>query len=294
MLNSRLGRRAFCITLATLPLAAQAQSGDPKFTAWLRTLQAEAVRSGVDAETARAALSSLEQVPQVLDLAHNQPEFSMSFSQYLDVVVSQKRIDRGRKLLAENRALIERFAGPTGIPPSIVAALWGIESNYGERLGDFEVVQALATLAYNGFRASFFRQQLIAALKIISQGHTTLQAMKGSWAGAMGQCQFIPTTFLAYAADGDGDGRYDIWSNKADVFASITNYLRAAGWQRGVGWGAELPPGAAAPKGERVVRPSGAGGPAYRTTQNFRVILRWNQSDFFALAVGILSDRIAA
>src|SRR5262249_198116 len=178
---------------------------------------------------------------------------------------------------------------------SMVVALWGIESNYGTRLGEFEVVAALATLAYNNFRASFFRPQLIAALKIVSQGHIGLHQMKGSWAGAMGQCQFIPTSFLAYAGDGDGDGRADIGGSKADVFASIANYLRAAGWRAGETWGREVPAGTqAAPAGGRIVRPAGASGPTYATTQNFRAILRWNQSDFFALAVGLLSDRIAS
>jgi membrane-bound lytic murein transglycosylase B len=172
--------------------------------------------------------------------------------------------------------------------------LWGIESNYGKLLGDFEVVAALATLAYNGFRAQFFRGQLIAALKIVSQGHIGLHAMKGSWAGAMGQCQFIPTSFLAYAADGDGDGRMDIWTNKADVFASIVNYLHRVGWRPGLSWGEEVSAGTAAGQGTRIVRPAGANGPAFRTTANFQAILRWNQSDFFGLAVGLLSDKIAA
>jgi membrane-bound lytic murein transglycosylase B len=176
----------------------------------------------------------------------------------------------------------------------MVVALWGIESNYGQRLGEFEVVSALATLSFNNFSASFFRQQLIAALKIVSRGHIGLHQMKGSWAGAMGQCQFIPTSFLAYAVDGDGDGRADIWGNKADVFASIVNYLRAAGWRAGETWGSEVPAGTQTVAGGRIVRPAGPSGPAFATTQNFRAILRWNQSDFFALAVGLLSDRIAA
>ncbi len=146
---------------------------------------------------------------------------------------------------------MRRFAGPAGIPPSIVASFWGIESNYGEKQGDFEVIPALATLVYNNFRASFFRQQLIAALKIVSQGHIALHAMKGSWAGAMGQPQFIPTTFLLYAADGDGDGRYDIWNSKADVFATTVNHLVHIGWKPGLGWGAEVESTAVAGKGER-------------------------------------------
>ena len=294
MFPSRVGRRFVCTSLVLAPALVRAQPNDARFTAWLQGVRAEAVRSGVDSATADAALGSVQQIPKVLELAHNQPEFKMTFERYLELVVSPERVSRGRVLLKENRALVERIAGPAGIPPSLVVALWGIESKYGERLGDFEVVPALATLAFNGFRASFFRAQLIAALKIVSQGHIGLHQMKGSWAGAMGQCQFIPTTFLLYAADGDGDGRYDIWTSKADVFASTVNYLHRAGWRPGLGWGQEVEGSAVAVKGERIVRPAGQGGPAYRTTHNFRVILRWNQSDFFALAVGLLSDRIAA
>ena len=289
-----ISRRAFCASATLFPALAYAETSDPKLAAWLRGVRAEALKSGVDAGTLDAALGSVEEIPRVMELARNQPEFKMTWDQYRELVVSNKRVTEGRALLKENRALVDRFAVPAGIPASTVVALWGIESHYGTRLGDFEVIPALATLAYNGFRAQFFRGQLIAALKIVSQGHIGLHAMKGSWAGAMGQCQFIPTSFLAYAADGDGDGRMDIWTNKADVFASIVNYLRRVGWRPGLEWGGEVPAGAGAGQGERIVRPAGAGGPAYRTTENFRVILRWNQSDFFGLAVGLLSDKIAA
>ena len=289
-----ISRRLVCLAAALAPALARAQSPDPKFSGWLAGLRSDALRAGVDQGTLDSAFSNIQLIPRVMELAHNQPEFKMSFDEYLAVVVSPERVARGRVLLKENRALLSRFAGAYGVPESIQTALWGIESNYGTRLGDFEVVSALATLAYNGFRAKFFREQLIAALKIVSQGHIGLHGMKGSWAGAMGQCQFIPTSFLAYAADGDGDGRKDIWTNKADVFASIANYLHRVGWRPGEGWGEEAPAGTPARKGERIVRPAGAKGPAYRTTENFRVILRWNQSDFFGLAVGILSDRISA
>ena len=289
-----INRRMLCTLAALMPLPALAQTNDAKFATWLRGVRAEAARAGVDESTLAAALDNIEEIPRVLELARNQPEFKMTFERYQELVVSPERISRGRTLLAENRSAIDRFAAPAGIPASIVVALWGIESNYGTRLGDFDVVPALATLVYNGFRAQFFRAQLIAALKILSQGHVGLQAMKGSWAGAMGQCQFIPTSFIAYAADGDGDGRMDIWTNRTDVFASIANYLRRVGWRPGLEWGEEVPAGTAAGQGMRIVRPAGAGGPAFRTTENFRVILRWNQSDFFALAVGLLSDRIAA
>ncbi len=287
-------RRLVCLAATLAPALARAQSTDPKFSGWLAGLRADALRAGVDQGTLDSAFSNIELVPHVMELARNQPEFKMTFDEYLAVVVSPERVVRGRALVKENRALLARFAGPSGIPESILTALWGIESNYGTRLGDFEVASALATLAYNGFRAKFFREQLIAALRIVSLGHIGLHAMKGSWAGAMGQCQFIPTSFLAYAADGDGDGRKDIWSNKADVFASIANYLSRVGWRSGESWGEEVAVGGPARKGDRIVRPAGAKGPAYRTTENFRVILRWNQSDFFGLAVGILSDRIAA
>ncbi|MBI3199119.1 MAG: lytic murein transglycosylase [Rhodospirillales bacterium] len=289
-----ISRRILCGMAAIAPLPALAQTGDAKFAAWLRGVRAEAVRAGVDESTLAAALDGIEEIPRVMELARNQPEFKMTFERYLEIVVSAERVSRGRTLLAENRSAIDRFAEPAGVPPSVVVALWGIESNYGTRLGDFDVVPALATLVYNNFRAQFFRAQLIAALKILSQGHVGLQAMKGSWAGAMGQCQFIPTSFIAYAADGDGDGRMDIWTNKLDVFASIVNYLRRVGWRPGLRWGEEVPAGTAAGQGGRIVRPAGAGGPTFRTTENFRAILRWNQSDFFALAVGLLSDQIAA
>src|SRR4051794_44649 len=288
-----LTRRFLCTAALLAPVAARAQS-DPKFTAWLAGVRAEAARAGVDQGTLDSALMGSEQIPRVLELARDQPEFKMTWDRYSELVVSPERVSRGRALLAENRALVGRFAAPAGIPESIVVSLWGIESHYGTKLGDFEVVPALATLAYNNFRAKFFREQLIASLKILSQGHVGLHAMKGSWAGAMGQCQFIPTSFLAYAADGDGDGRMDIWTNKADVFASIANYLRRVGWRPGLEWGSEAPVGTPPAKGERIVRPGGATGPSYRTTENFRAILRWNQSDFFGLAVGLLSDRIAA
>ena len=291
-------RRLLCAgaALAPLPLLSPAfAQGDGRFpAAWLQGIRQEAERAGVDRATLDAALADIREVPKVMEQARNQPEFKMTWETYQSRVVSTERIARGRARLAENRAAIERFAGPAGLPPSVAVALWGIESNYGTRLGDFEVVEALATLVHNNFRAKFFREQLIASLKILSQGHIGLHAMKGSWAGAMGQCQFIPTSFLAYAADGDGDGRKDIWTNKVDVFASIVNYLRKVGWKPGVKWGEEVSSGTQAAAGTRIVRPAGAGGPAYRTTENFKVILRWNQSDFFALAVGLLSDKIAA
>ena len=288
-----IGRRLLCLSLAAVPLSVRAQSNDARFASFLAGIRAEALRAGVDTGTLDHALAGIEPIPRVMELARNQPEFKMTFDDYMRLVVSDERVARGRALFAENRGLMERFGGPAGIPASIIASFWGIESNYGTRLGDFDVIPALATLVFNNFRAAFFRQQLIAALQIVSQGHIGLSDMKGSWAGAMGQCQFIPTSFLAYAADGDGDGRKDIWRSRPDVFASTANYLRRVGWRPGMEWGEEVSPGTPVKQGERIVRPAGANGPAFRTTENFRAILRWNQSDFFAIAVGTLSDRIA-
>ncbi len=159
-----ISRRLLCQAAALWPVSALAETSDPKFAAWLRGVRAEARKAGVDEGTLDQALGSVEEIPQVLELARNQPEFKMTFERYLGLVVSNERVTRGRALLKENRAAVDRFAAPAGIPASTVVALWGIESNYGTRLGDFEVVAALATLAYNNFRAQFFRSQLIAAL----------------------------------------------------------------------------------------------------------------------------------
>ena len=262
-------RRLLCAGAALAPLsvscAAFAQDGARFPAAWLHGIRQEALRAGVDRATLDAALADIREVPRVMEQARNQPEFKMTWERYQGLVVSDERIKpRPRAAGREPRARSSASPGPAGLPPSIVVALWGIESNYGTRLGDFEVVEALATLVYNNFRAKFFREQLIAALKILSQGHVGLHAMKGSWAGAMGQCQFIPTSFLAYAADGDGDGRKDIWTNKARRLR-LDRELPAPGrlaagpalGRRGVRR-ARRPGG-----GGRIVRPAGAGGPAY-------------------------------
>jgi len=276
--------------------AALAQSADPGFRNWLQGLKAEAVGKGVSSKTLGKALDGIEQVPEVLELYAHQPEFKMSFQEYQTLVVSEKRVKQGREMLAKHRALLSRFSSLYGVPQSLIVALWGIESNYGERQGDFLVVPALATLAYNGKRVQFFRGELIAALRIIDQGHIGATEMKGSWAGALGQCQFIPSSFLAYAADGDGDGHNDIWNNTSDVFASIANYMHRAGWRSSENWGKDVTgqPTPTTTPGNRIVRPAGASGPTFLVTRNFATILRWNQSDFFALSVGLLSDRISA
>ncbi len=292
-----IARRAALLGLTAAVLSPpRAQARDAAFDAWIQGVRAEAAGQGVPAATLDAALWRVEPVERVLELDRSQPEFKMTWQQYHDLVLTPDRIGRGRQLLAENRALLDRIGAAYGVPPELIVALWGVESNYGTRMGDFNVIAALATLAFNGRRPRFFRAELIAALKILAGGHIAPERMLGSWAGAMGQCQFMPSSFLASAVDGDGDGRRDIWNSRADVFASTANYMRKAGWQNQQRWGDEVTgqAGVAAPAGGRIVTPEGAGGRVYRTTVNFRAITRWNQSDFFALSVGLLLDRIGA
>lgn len=308
------------VALSPLPGAGSTQS----FDAWLAELRRDAQAAGVRDSTLDRALRGVEPIPRVIELDRKQPEGRMTFAEYRRRVVNEVRIEQGR-------ALHRRHAGPLaavrdhyGIPPEIVVALWGIESNYGEFKGKFQVVDALATLAWDGRRASFFRRELIAALRILDAGHVSPDRMYGSWAGALGQSQFMPTTFLGYAVDADGDGRRDIWDSLPDVFASIANYLQGAGWKAGYRWGREvaLPargdgltaglehratlaswsalglrgrdgePLPSEPLNASLVRPDGDAGPAFLVYQNFRTLMVWNKSTYFALSVGLLADAL--
>jgi len=291
----RIDRRGFVVAAGSLVLAPAALAQDATWASWLQGVKREAMTQGVPADIIDRAFAGLKPIERVLELDRHQPEFKLTWSEYLGRVVTEERVRRGRELYRENAALLSRTAGPHGVPSEVVVALWGVESNFGTRMGDFNVIAALATLAYNGRRTKYFRAELIAALRVLAGGHVPFDKMLGSWAGAMGQCQFMPTSFLALAIDGDGDGKRDIWGSRADVFASAANYLRKAGWKAGLHWGEELQPGESmAGKGDRMVTPEGANGRRYATTVNFRAIRGWNPADFFALSVGILSDRIAA
>jgi membrane-bound lytic murein transglycosylase B len=228
-------------------------------------------------------------------------------------------------MMAEHGDLLRAVGGRYGMPPPLLAAVWGIESNYGRTQGDFSVIQALASLAYDGRRGAMFRHELLNALRILDQGHVTLDAMKGSWAGAMGQLQFMPSTFIAYAKDGDADGRKDIWGSAADALESAANFMSSS-WQSGLRWGRQasvpatfntslaglnrtrtlaqwqalgvrLPGGGALPRenvrASIIIPDDGTREPAFLVYRNYRALLRWNRSHFFALAVGHLADRIA-
>ena len=296
------------------------------FATWLQTLRRDALADGVSQATVAAALSDVTLIDRVIELDRQQPEFTLTFQQYIERVVPPARVERGRDLLAENRDQLTEVANRYGVPPRFIVALWAIESDFGRLMGDFPIIDALATLAYDGRRSGYFRGELLQALHILDEQHMKPAALTGSWAGAMGQSQFMPSSFRRFAVDHDGDGKADIWNDQADVFASIAHYLSALGWNARQGWGLEvrLPPrfdtrladakvektaaawqklgvraagGGALPDPAAkayVVLPAGATGPAYLAYPNYKVILRWNRSDYFAIAAGLLADRIGA
>ncbi len=304
---------------------ASARAPDADFQIWLAGLRAEASTKGISQATLDAALSGLAPLSRVIELDRKQPEFTLSFSQYMSRVVPAARIRKGRLKLEENKAQLQRIGRRFGVQPRFIVAFWGIETDFGRHAGGFSVIRALATLAFDGRRSRFFRRQLIHALHILEEGHITPRLMKGSWAGAMGQFQFMPSSFRSFAVDGDGDGRKDIWNNKADAFASAANYLARSGWKGDQTWGraVRLPAdfdtrlaglkirkplgewqklglrragGGDLPKRQlnaSLVLAGGPGGPAYLAYNNYRVTLKWNRSTFFALAVGTLAERVA-
>jgi membrane-bound lytic murein transglycosylase B len=307
------------------PLVRSAAAAEGDFYSFLAGLRREAAAQGIRASTIELALRNTEFLPHVIELDRKQPERQLTFSEYLEKVVTEQRMESARRELAENRVLLDGIWRRFSVEPRFIVALWGIESDFGKVMGNYAVASALATLAYDGRRSSYFRGELISALRIIDQGHIRADNMVGSWAGAMGQCQFMPSTFLGYAVDYDGDGRRDIWNDRADVLASIANYIARLGWRGGEGWGRAvmLPAGFDArysglevkrPTGEwsrlgvrsvdagpllgregeaSLVMPDGDGGPAFLVYDNFRTIMRWNKSTYFAAAVGYLADSMA-
>lgn len=218
------------------------------FDTWVRGVYEEGIQRGISKPTLDSALAGLTPIERVVQLDRKQPEFVQTFHQYIAARVSAWRVNTGRERLREHNAMLEQIGAKYKVQPRFIVALWGIETSFGRATGSFSVVQALATLAFDGRRSAYFRKELFSALQIIDAGHVTAKAMKGSWAGAMGQNQFMPSSFLSFAVDEDGDGRRDIWGTRADVFASSANYLRQSGWRDDETWGREvrLPKGFAA------------------------------------------------
>ncbi|MEJ8847876.1 lytic murein transglycosylase [Variovorax rhizosphaerae] len=294
------------------------------FARWVADFRAKASASGIGEATLRTTLDNAQFLPDVIALDRAQPEFTRTVWAYLDTAVSAQRIATGQDKLQLIRREADAAAARYGVPASIVVAIWGMESNYGSNYGNTPTVDALATLGFDGRREEWARGELLAALKIIDKGDIDSARMIGSWAGAMGQTQFMPSNFLAYAVDADGDGRRDIWGSMADVTASTANFLARSGWQAGKPWGVEvqLPAGFDYARADPAVRqstsqwaaegvrsadgqplpelgdssillPAGARGPAFLVGANFRAILRYNNSTSYALAVGLLSQRLA-
>jgi membrane-bound lytic murein transglycosylase B len=232
----RLGLGALLIGMLAAS-GGQASAQSEPFDVWLAQFRQQAAAEGISAAALDRALDGVEPIPEVIERDRRQPEGRLTFRDYNRRVLSPTRIARGRELMEQHREVLDRIAADYGVQPRFIVALWGIESNYGSFTGEFPVIGALATLAYEGRRAAFFRNELLQALRIVDQGDVAPAQMTGSWAGAMGQSQFMPSSYLARAVDYDGDGRRDIWTTPPDVFASIANYLAKAGWSDRHTWG---------------------------------------------------------
>ena len=297
-----------------------------EFDSWRSNLRTEAVAKGIPASLFDEAFQNVAPIARIIELDRNQPEFTLTLSTYLQKVVSGTRAKKARIRIEEHKDILAEVSAKYGVQPRFIVALWGIETNFGQHTGGFSVVAALATLAYDGRRSAYFRKELLNALTILQEGHIKPADMKGSWAGAMGQSQFMPSSFLSYATDWDGDGRRDIWTTQNDVFASIANYLSSVGWRDDLTWGREVKvpagldaaslskaktkktmdewralgitsaDGSPLPKRNltsRLVVPAKSDGRAFLAYQNYDNILKWNRSNYFAIAVGTIADDIA-
>lgn len=323
LLLTALGGLAF--TVATLNPSFAAQD---TFRGWLDDTRQAALKKGISTNIVEEALhSGLSPIQRIIELDRKQPEGKITFATYRERIVNPTRIKKGREMMRKHESLLKEVGEKYGVQPQYIVALWGIETNFGSNTGGFDVVNALATLAYDGRRRDFFTAELMNALTILDQGHIKYKDMKGSWAGAMGQSQFMPSSFLAYAQDYDGDGHKDIWNTQADVFASAANYLSKSGWHGDERWGrlVELPKnfprnlegldvkkslaewqklGVRRANGRdlpivdgmtaSVVQPDGKGNSAYLVYNNYRVVMKWNKSTYFATSVGLLADALAA
>ena len=251
---------------------------------WVAAYRGRAASRGIPPAVFERAFAGAGFLPEVIERDRNQAEFRRSFEDYLQLVASEQRVREGRSAFVRQRSRLQTIEGRYGVPAEVLAAIWGIESRYGSRMGDIPVVSATSTLAYDGRRGAFFERQLDAALRIVAAGDVAPERLVGSWAGAMGHTQFIPTSFLQSAVDFDGDGRRDIWGpDPVDALATAARYLQQSGWMRGAPIATEAASG---------LRPD-PGGPAFATGANFRTIKRYNNSDNYALAVAYLAGRLA-
>lgn len=315
------GRLALLLLGGILSTPLQARSD---FDHYVASLEKEAVAAGISAATVQAAFADIRLIEAAIRHDKNQPEFKLTLDTYIPRAVPQWKVNQAKALYRRHLPLLTKIGREYGVQPRFIVALWGIETNFGKLTGNFPLMSSLATLAWEGRREAFFKAQLFDALRILEQGHVTPAAFRGSWAGAMGQVQFMPSSFLTYAVDQDRDGRKDLWGNLADVFGSAANYLHQNGWRDDETWGRRVrvpdsldpalfglaqrkPLSAWQALGVRqqdgsplpnvkmqasLIRPDDVHGRSYLAYDNYRVLRHWNRSPYFVVAVGTLADRI--
>lgn len=294
------------------------------FQSWVQNdLRNAALSAGVNASVFDREAQTIVYIPRVIELDRKQPEKKIGFDEYQAKTFTQSRINQGREHLRNHASLLNQIERQYGVPKEFIVSLWGMETSYGKNTGGFDILSSLATLAYDGRRGAYFQDELIKAFKILQGGHIDRDNFKGSWAGAMGQVQFMPTSWKAYAVDYNGDGHKDIWTTKADAFASAANYLKNSGWNYNVGWGREVrasgisdsmmdrkirksasewarlgvrdADGSSLPNlsgNYYLVKPRGSNGKVFMGSENLATIMKWNNSNFFAVTVAELADAL--
>ncbi|MGD8231101.1 lytic murein transglycosylase [Vibrio sp. TRT 1302] len=309
-------------------LASSVFANEISFEEYVEGLKVEARQNGISESVIEQAFDNVTHKPRAVKADKNQPEKKLTLDEYIPRAVPDWKVDQAKALYKKHYADLKKIGDEYGVQPRFIVALWGVESNFGKFTGNYRVIDALSTMAYDGRREEFFRAETMAALQILEQGHIAVEDFKGSWAGAMGQCQFMPSSFLSFAADGSGDGKKDIWNSEADVFASAANYLSQSGWDDSYTWGRQvkLPKGfdtSIQGRGEDkgkylqqwselgitrydgrplprlendikawLIAPDDANGRVYLVYNNYNVLMKWNRSYYFALAVSHLADRI--
>ncbi len=309
-------------------IASSAFANDASFNNYIEGLKKEARSNGISERTIQEAFAGVSHRPKAVTADKNQPEKRLTLDEYIPRAVPDWKVKQAKALYEKHYQELQSIGLAYGVQPRFIVALWGVESNFGKFTGNYKVIDALSTLAFDGRREAFFRKETMAALEILDQGHIKVEDFKGSWAGAMGQCQFMPSSFLSFAKDGSGDGRKDIWNSEADVFASAANYLHQSGWDDSFTWGRQvkLPKGfdtSLQGRGEAqgkylsewnkmgitrydgkslpklkddikawLIAPDDANGRVYLVYNNYNVLMKWNRSYYFALAVSHLADRI--
>ena len=309
------------ILISLVLLSTQAFSNDT-FSDFVTGISNEAEKKGISLKLIKDFKTKVAFIPRVIELDRSQPEFKLTLDQYLARVVTSSRIKKANSKYKKNKKILKVISKHYGVQARFLVSLWGIETDFGRLTGGFPVVSALSTLAFEGRRHEYFKKELFNALKIINDGHITLSKMTGSWAGAMGQCQFMPSSFINYANDWDKDGSKNIWTSKPDVFASAANYLNKVGWSDKITWGRKVYIGQFNKELKenkyyllnkwsssgilnenkkklpnvkikaRLIIPKDYGNYGYLVYSNFDSLLNWNRSNYFAIAVGKLSDSI--